>query len=320
MEGTFDVNYPSCNSVFAALRCYSRRHNISFSSSPSFRAVVAAAFALDPSDMRRDAVAAEEEKRAISIRRGIQLQRVLEVDHRMPHQRNLHAAVAKALDQGIVNETAMATVMTANAARHQRWRQRPKWRPVAAKADDKQEKKGYGNDMYEVKTTEAVKPTEVVNNSTDKTDLETELTEAESNMNSNDLVIPSTPATGRTELKYIVIEVPSPYGDHLLHRERGEYYGYDYEEHYIGHEMGFAETLSHEYYGYDHERGAASPTDGGAADVLLQELGVHVDSKVSQGNLEANTLEQVIGETSSKPEQLVSAIATAEAYLKDENI
>ena len=81
-----------------------------------------AAFALDPSDMRRDAVAAEEEKRAIGIRRGIQLQRVLEVDHRMPHQRKLHAAVAKALDQGIVNETAMATVMTANAARHQRWR------------------------------------------------------------------------------------------------------------------------------------------------------------------------------------------------------
>ena len=121
MEGTFDVISPRCNFIFAALRCYGKRHNISFSSSPSFRAAAAAAFALDPSDRRRDAVAAEEEKRAMGIRWGIQLQRVLEVDHWMPHQRNLHAAVAQALDQGIVNESAMAAVATANAAQHRRW-------------------------------------------------------------------------------------------------------------------------------------------------------------------------------------------------------
>ena len=117
------------NWLYGAARRYAKQHGVAFSSSSSFRELVFAISALDPSDTYRDDLAAEEVHRLIQARAGIRLQRTLELDHRLPHCRSLLLATKDAVSRGIIRASCVDTALGANLSRHKRWSREKKWVP-----------------------------------------------------------------------------------------------------------------------------------------------------------------------------------------------
>ena len=114
------------NNIFGALRIWARQQKIAYRRSPQLRRAVSAVFDLADGNLSNDYDVHEPEidRRSLSTRRAIRLQKQLELDHDIPHLRSLEAATAAATADSKVPPSKMKIVLQGNAARHQKWKRK----------------------------------------------------------------------------------------------------------------------------------------------------------------------------------------------------
>ena len=130
------------HNTFASLRIWAKKSGLTYRNSSAFREAVDAVRRLTYSARGpRDDTDAEVALRIADVSQGVLLQKHLEVDLGMGHQRSLVSAACDARDRGLVGTTAVQDAYRANAARHKRWVRKLTWTrtdpasPVQAELD-----------------------------------------------------------------------------------------------------------------------------------------------------------------------------------------
>jgi len=117
------------HNTLASLRIWAKQNGFSYRSSSAFREAVDAVRRLPYSArVPRDDIEAEAAHRISDVSQGVLLQKHLEVDLGMDHQRSLLSAARDACDGGFVGPAAVKDAYRANAARHKRWKRKLCWK------------------------------------------------------------------------------------------------------------------------------------------------------------------------------------------------
>ena len=108
--------------TLAALRKWGKRHQLSYATSPMFRKAVNAVLEMQrfpQTDAQGDL---ELERRTTQFRQSAMLQRTLEVDFKLRHQRSLMTAAIDAADAGHISLGAgREAALSGNISRHKEW-------------------------------------------------------------------------------------------------------------------------------------------------------------------------------------------------------